>query len=369
MKKVFISLTVLSITLTTSQNKNHFSISKNAITELVDNNIVMGASGTVSVNGEYALNMSGGYADEKENIEFTNKTLTRTASIAKPMTAIAVLQLYEKGLIDLEVPIQTYIPEFPVKKKGTITVKHLLNHSSGISAYQSIDEMQSTKDYATLTDAMSVFKDRPLLGKPGVEEFYTTYGYVVLGVLIERVSKLSYEDYMKENIWEKAGMLNTGVEKANETYLNKSKLYHRSNKRRIRLSKRPNNLSNRTSGGGFYSTVEDIVKFGQAIIDYKLITETTTELMLQKHDVIYDGNPYAFGWFLYGQEPNRSGLFGHGGEQTGVSAQLMIVPSRNIVVAIMSNTSGSYDEVIRASVKLIEKAVQYDNDKKSIKTE
>ena len=369
MKRVFVVLVALNLGIINAQKKSQFSISKNAVTELIDNSIVMGASGTVSVNGDYALNMSGGYANKKDNIAFTNKTLTRTASIAKPMTAIAVLQLYEKGLIDLNAPIQTYIPDFPKKEKGTITVKHLLNHSSGVSAYQSVDEMQSTKEFATLTDAMNVFKDRPLLGTPGVEEFYTSYGYVVLGVLIERVSGQTYEDYMKENIWQKADMQNTGVEKAGATYKNKSQLYHRSNKRKIRQSKKPNNLSNRVPGGGFYSTTEDIVKFGQAVIDHKLISEETTKLMLQKHDVKYDGNPYAFGWFLYGQEPNRSELFGHGGEQTGVSAQLMIVPSRNIVIVIMSNTSGSYDDVIRASVKLLEKAVALDNEKKSIKSE
>ena len=369
MKNVFILLITLSIGIINAQKKSHFSISKNAVTELVDNGIVMGASGTVSVNGEYALNMSGGYANKKENIEFSNTTLTRTASIAKPMTAIAVLQLYEKGLVNLEAPIQTYIPEFPKKEKGTIKVKHILNHSSGISAYQSVEEMQNIKEYPTLTEAMKVFMDRPLLREPGIEEFYTSYGYVVLGVLIERVSGQTYEAYMQEHIWNKADMQNTGVEKANKTYENKSELYHRRNKRKVKLSKQPNNLSNRVPGGGFYSTTEDIVKFGQAVIDHKLISEETTKLMLQKHDVKYDGNPYAYGWFLYGQEPNRQELFGHGGEQTGVSAQIMIVPSRNIVIVIMTNTSGSYDEVIRASVKLLEKAIAYDNDKKAIKNE
>lgn len=365
MKKAFIILISLSIVIVNAQEQNHFSISKNAVTELLDNNIVIGASGIVSKNGDYLLNMSGGFADKKSQVEFSSKTLTRTASIAKPMTAIAVLQLYERGLIDLEATIQTYIPEFPSKKKGKITVRHLLNHSSGISAYESFEEMQSTKEYATLTDAMNVFKDRPLLGEPGVEEFYTTYGYVVLGVLIERVSNQTYEAYMQENIWNKADMKNTGIEKSNEIYENKSKLYHRHKKRKIRLAKTPNNLSNRVPGGGFYSTAEDIVKFGHAIIDHKLITKETTKIMLEKQNTIYDGNPYALGWFLYGQEPNRSKLFGHGGEQTGVSAQLMIIPSRNIVVAIMSNTSGSYDEVIRASVTLIKKAVALDNQNKS----
>jgi CubicO group peptidase (beta-lactamase class C family) len=240
----------------------------------------------------------------------------------------------------------------------------LLNHSSGIKGYKS-KESGTKKEYANLTEAMKVFMNRDIIGKHGIEENYTTYGYVVLGVLIERVSNQTYESYMEENIWNKIEMNNTGVEHFEVAYDNKSKLYHRNRRGKIKEAKKANNLSNRIPGGGFYSTVDDLLKFGQAVIDFALISKETTALMLEFQNTKYDGNPYAFGWHLYGRSTSRASVVGHGGEQTGVSAQLMVAPQRNMVIVVMSNTFGSYNEVRGTSIQLVETAVKLDNIKRA----
>jgi len=341
--------------------QNDFKKSEEQIKRLPHEKIAVGVAGGVLHDGKIVWTCSSGFSDVENQIRFTPTTLTRVASIAKPMTAIAVLQLYEQGLVDLEAPIQDYVSDFPVKEEGTITVRHLLNHSSGIAEYASKKEAHGADNYATLTEAMNVFKNRELLEKPGIEEFYTTYGYVVLGVLIERVSGMSYEAYMQKNIWDKAGMVNTGVEKVDVAYTNKSLLYDRNKNGKIKKVKGSSDLSNRVPGGGLYATVEDLLRFGQAVLDHTLISETSTALMLEEQAVKYDGNPYALGWFLYSQSGERKDVFGHGGSQKGCSAQIMLVPKRKAVVAILSNTSGGWGDVIGASVTLINDAGLYDD--------
>ncbi|MFT4761374.1 MAG: serine beta-lactamase-like protein LACTB [Paraglaciecola sp.] len=141
-----------------------------------------------------------GYRNQVDKTPFTTETITRLASIAKPMTAIAIMQLVEQGKIDLEAAVQTYIPDFPIKKEGTITVKNLLQHSSGINGFKSNKERNNKVEYLNLAAATELFKNRDLLATPGEAFNYTSYGYTVLGLIIEKASGLTYEAYMQKNI-------------------------------------------------------------------------------------------------------------------------------------------------------------------------
>ncbi|MEL6357229.1 MAG: serine hydrolase domain-containing protein, partial [Bacteroidota bacterium] len=126
--------------------------------------------------------------------------LHRIASITKPMTAVAILQLVEKGHLDLDVPIQEYLPSFPKKKEGDITIRHLLTHTSGVPAYKSAKEFTTQVYYPRMRDALEVFQDRKLRFTPGEGFQYTTYGYTILGAIIEEVTGDTYQDYMKVNV-------------------------------------------------------------------------------------------------------------------------------------------------------------------------
>lgn len=343
---IFLSITVVAIAQDRNQEADQL------LKNLVADGHVIGAAAGYAVNGEILWQSAVGYADQKEQIAFTLATITRTASVAKSMTAVAVMQLVERGLIDLDVPIQTYLPDFPIKQEGAITVKHLLSHTSGIPGYKNAKEAESDTEYARLADAVDVFKDRDLDFKPGEKFGYTTYGYVVLGLIVEHVTSLSFAEYMQVNIWDKAGMRHTGVEQINRELPNKSSLYHRSNKGKIKAAA-ANNLSNRVPGGGFYTTLGDMLTFGNAVINHTLIKESTFAQMIQIHSLEKEGNPYGFGWFLYGPKPYENLVIGHSGEQTGSSTQLMIIPKSKTVVVVLSNTSGAWQEVVGLSAKLI----------------
>ncbi|MEM6767906.1 MAG: serine hydrolase domain-containing protein, partial [Bacteroidota bacterium] len=254
--------------------------------------------------------------------------------------------------LELDVPISNYLPNYPKQGETPITVKHLLGHTSGIPQYQSGKEAQNKTHYSSLEEAMTVFQDRPLLFEPGSGFFYTTYGYVVLGRILEVASGLSYEELMQSRIWDRAGMKNTGIEEMGKSYEDKSCLYHR-DKKKGKESKQ-NDLSNRIPGGGFYSTLEDVMKFGNTLLEGTFISDSTLQQMITNHYGKKEGNPYALGWYLYAPAPNENLVIGHSGEQTGVSAQLMIIPKSNTVVVVLANTSGAWKDVVTLSSQLIQ---------------
>ena len=269
------------------------------------------------------------------------------------MTAIAILQLHETGQLDLDAPIQEYLADFPVKPEGEITTRHLLNHSSGIAAYKDDTEIENQTEYASIEDAINIFKDRALIATPGTAFNYTTYGYVVLGAIIESVSGQSYETYMRQNIWTVAGMTDTQIERSNESYENKSELYFRKDNGKIKLAD-ANNLSDRIPGGGIISTLDDMMKFGNAILNDVFISRASLELMFEIPNIKNNGIPYGKGWYLYDEIPDFGIVYGHGGAQTGASTMLMIVPEQDFVVVVLTNTSRASNEVIKIISRLFE---------------
>ena len=323
-------------------------------TELLEDAITqekcVAIAGGVSINGETKWIDSKGFARLADQTKFQTTTKNRIASITKPMTAIAVLQLVEEEKLKLDDPISLFVANLPEASKN-ITVRHLLGHLSGISAYQSNKEQQNKKEYPTMESAVGIFIDRKLLFEPGTSFSYTSYGYTVLGMVIEKASGMSYEEYLKKNIWNKVGMENTGVEDFGKNYANKSDLYHINSKGKIKIQD-PTNLSDRIPGGGVFSTVEDLLKFGNAVLNNELISKETQQLMITDNGFKKEGNPYGLGWYLYGENPKHGFIFGHNGAQTGSSAFLMLLPEQNASVVVLSNTSGAMQTVSNICVQL-----------------
>jgi len=316
---------------------------------------VIGIAAGISINGALKWQDGAGFSDLQNNLVFEASTLTRIASITKPMTAIAIMQLFEQGKLDLEAPIQTYLPAFPVKQEGKMTIRQLLQHASGLGGYKSDKEQENEKNYPSLADAVAIFQDRDLISEPGKAFNYTTYGYVVLGLIIEKVSGQSYEAYLQTNIWDKAGMAHTGIEYADKRIPSQATTYHKNSKGKIKEVK-PTNLSDRIPGGGVYSCVTDLLKFGDAVLNNSLISARTLNLMLEDPQLKKEGNAYGFGWYLYGENPKYGNVFGHNGAQTGASTFLMLLPDQKTAIAVLSNTSGAMQRVSDIAVKLFDVA-------------
>lgn len=349
--KYALSLSIVFLSLVLSAHARQEFNPEIELSELSTKKGNIGVAAGYSIDGEIKWSNAVGHACLDDSTPFTPSTSTRIASISKSFTAVAIMQLHEKNQLNLDTLIQVYLPDFPIKEQGEITIRQLLAHTSGVSQYLNDKEIESTTDYASLQDAVNVFKDRPLLFKPGTQYYYTTYGYVILGRIIEAVSGLNYGDYMQVNIFEPSGMTQTGIETPGMNSDDRSCIYHKG--RRRTTEAKYNNLSNRVPGGGFYSTLEDVIKFGKAVLEGKLIQESTFRSMLQSQPVEYDGNKYGLGWYFYGPAPTENVVIGHSGGQTGCTSQLMIIPSSKTVVVVLSNTSGTYPDIVTLASNLI----------------
>lgn len=323
---------------------------------------MVGLSGAFSIDGKIEWISAQGYANKEAVVAFTPETTTRIASITKPMTAVAIMQLMDSHNLDLDSSIGLLLPEYNNHPYSQITVKQLLGHRSGIGAYKSGKEAETTKEYSDLKSAAKSFDNRELLFNPGESYSYTTYGYVILGRVIEEVSGMTYTEYMQKNVFEKANMTNSGMEDYGTQYVGKSELYSKGKKKSKKA--KLNNLSNRLPGGGVYSTIEDIIKFGNAIVDGILVSPDRLKQMSEVEYRREGGNPYGLGWFVYQDEGGEGILIGHSGAQTGVSSQLFIVPKNRTVVAILANTSGGWDDVIKSTGELLQISQEFISENK-----
>ena len=177
---------------------------------------IPGLSIAVVVDGALVWSRGYGTADLENHVPATATTAYRVASIGKTMTATAVMQLVEQGRIDLDAPVQTYCPAFP-EKRWAVTSRHLLGHTSGIRHYGGPNEeaeLFNTVHYDSVIEALDIFKDDPLLFEPGTAHQYSSFGYNVLGCVIEGASGQDFRTYLREHVFEPAGMASTRLASA-----------------------------------------------------------------------------------------------------------------------------------------------------------
>ena len=170
---------------------------------------ISGVTITVGTAEQIIWSRGFGYADLEQDVPIDpSMTKFRVGSTAKSMTAVAIGQLYESGKLDLDDPIQTYLPDFP-QKSGTITTRQLAGHLAGIRHYANQNEMLSAVPYESIAEALSIFADDPLLSPPGSEFNYSTYGFNLISAVLERAAGEDFLDYMARNVFEPSGMNST----------------------------------------------------------------------------------------------------------------------------------------------------------------
>ncbi len=202
-----------------------------------------------------------------------------------------------------------------------------------------------------------MFKNRDLNHVPGTAYAYTTYGYTVLGAVIESVTGIPYAEYMKKNVWEKAGMVDTDIEVFGKTHPNKASLYKKTKKGKF-VKDIQSDLSIKYPGGGLHSTAGDLLRFGQAVLDHTLINNTSLEMMMQTPVIKRKGTPYGLGWFV-ADDPVYGRVIRHSGSQSGTSTYLAVYLDKRIVVAVLSNASRTNNEVVAVMKKLTALAVKH----------
>lgn len=297
-----------------------------------------GAPGLVAAVGYGgAVRWSGGwgYADLEQQVPMDPaRTRLRIGSVIKPMTAYAAMLLAAEGKLDLDRPIQAYV-EFP-EKQAPITTRHLLSHQSGIRHYEA-GEFMLRDHFETVTAGLGIFAADPLLHPPGTAYRYSSYGFNLAGAVIEGASGRSYLDFMAERVFKPLGMASVVPDDLSRIVPGRGRYY----------TLAPDGLENEPEvdnsykwpSGGFVGSVEDLVRFGLAMLRSQGLGPEWRDRMWQEQRLA-NGEPtgYALGWRIRVLDGGVHWI-GHTGGSVGGTTSFWIQPENGFVVALVSNQS------------------------------
>jgi len=289
----------------------------------------------IAKDGKTVFAQAYGLADREKKTPNTLKTRFRLGSMNKMFTAVATLQLVQNGKLDLKAPLGNYLTDYLNKDLASkVTIEQMLTHTGGTGDIFGPDFDKNRLELKTLQDYVKLYGSRGPEFQPGSQWKYSNYGFLLLGVIVEKVSGQSYYDYVRDHIFKPAGMIATASEPEDQVVADRSMGYMRSDGTGWQAN--TDTLPYRgTSAGGGYSTVEDLLKFASALQTNKLLNAQYTEMLTTgKVDTTFGGK-YAYGF----QESTVNGTrcFGHGGGAPGMNGELKICPGPGYVVAVLSN--------------------------------
>ncbi len=296
---------------------------------------VPGLSAAV-VQGDQVVWAQGfGVADVEQGVMVRPESVFRIASISKPITAVAVMQLVERGLVSLEDPIQKYVPSYPRKPQGDIRIRHLLTHTSGIRHYKG-NEFSLAESFPSLDRAIAVFRNDPLESAPGERYLYSTYGYNLLQGVVEQVTSRTFEEYLRSAVFGPAGMTTTYLERPQEIVRHRVRQYVRGTTPFSWLNAPYVDLSVKWAGGGLIATAGDIARFDIALNQGKLLRADTLEQMYTSARLT-NGNQtgYGLGWMV-NQQGSRQ-FVAHSGGAMGGTTYLLREPKARTAAVIFAN--------------------------------
>ena len=300
---------------------------------------IPGLSVSVSVDRRVVWSEGMGYADLELRSPATPLTRYRIGSVSKILTAAGVALLHQRGQLDLDAPVQEYVPSFPYKPEGEITTRLLAGHLAGIRHYVDIEaEYYLTRRYETVFDALEIFQDDPLVATPGTEWSYSSYGFNLLSAVIAGVSGRGFLRYVDEEIFRPLGMLHTGGDHTDSLVVNRARPYDRAPDGRL-INARYIDNSHKWAGGGFLSTTEDLLRFAHGHLEPGLFSQETLDLVwTSQRTVAGEEIGVGIGWRLF--PLSRVGgrrAVGHAGGAIGGNALLLIYPDDGVAVAVAAN--------------------------------
>ena len=294
-------------------------------------------SGTVLVtkNGSVLLKKAYGLADYEWNISNTIDTKFGLASVTKHFTAIAILQLVEKGKLSLNDKLNKFFPDYP--KGDSITIHMLLTHTSGLVL--DFDELYMDHTAISKDSALIIIKKKPYLFPPGTSCKYSNIGYFLLSEIIEKSSGESYAGYLRKYIFDIADMKNTGVSNNDSIISSKARIYCRTGKGFVHNPYINWNLC--IGLDGLYSTVEDLYKLDRALYGESLLSENSKLKMTTQHNKKYLNDDfletYGYGIFINPYYNHKHYLLTHSGGFNGVMTSFDRFTDDNVFIAILSN--------------------------------
>ncbi len=333
-------------------------------------------SAAIAFDGKLQWAAATGFADIENQRPATVQSSYRTGSVAKSITAVALMRLIDAGKVSLDAPISQYVPDLPAHLQP-LTAGLLASHRAGIRHYSMIPhwwmgwhENYSTNNYPSVADGLSLFVDDALRFKPGTGFRYSTFGYSLLARLMEGASGHPFAQLLDVSVFQPAGMTATAVDTPNA--VPDRVAFYQAEGGRYTPSY-PINSSYKIAGGGLISTPSDLVRLGALLLGDGFVSAAGKKAMwtpLALADGSMNPENYAIGWRVDTStrmlgDTNPVQIFHHGGAQQGAAAFIMLVPKYGIAVAAMSN-SGSRSarvEVQEATYALVRRVVHERTDK------
>lgn len=292
-----------------------------------------GAVALVAKNGNLVYRKAFGLAEVENQVQMTPQHVFGIGSMSKQFTAVGILMLMEQGLLTLEDSLTKYIPDYP-PIGNKITLHHLLTHTSGIKSYTEMEKWRKVWRTDMNTDEMiSLFKDEPVDFVPGEKWHYSNSGYFLLGVIIEKVSGMTYGEFVTKRIFEPLQMNNTFYGSHSRIIPNRARGYQRSNALR---NAEYLSYTQPYSAGAIMSTADDLYTWHQAIQNHVLLKEETLKKAFTNY-TITNGHPtyYGYGWMI--DEINGSQTREHSGGIFGYSSNSIYLPQEDVYVVVLSN--------------------------------
>lgn len=291
-----------------------------------------------------------GYADLENRSPVTTNSVFRLGSVSKLLTSLAVGRLYQQGKLNLDAPVQQYLPDFP-EKKYSFTARQLAGHTAGIRHYIKADQLIAPRYYKNVQESLSFFKNDSLLFKPGTSYSYSSFGYNLLSAVLEAAAQKDFLSYMRDSIFLPLGMTHTFPD-YNDSIIPGRVRFYDLNKNGMVLNSDHVDNSYKWAGGGFLSSTIDLVNMVRGLINYKMLDAKTVELLFTDQK-LENGNSTHVGiaWRI---NENKKGVkyIHHGGAIDGGRSFVFFYPESGYIFAITANVSGAKLNIDEAATVL-----------------
>jgi len=296
-----------------------------------------GAALLVAKDGQVLVRKAYGMADLELGVPLEPDMVFRIGSMTKQFTSVAILMLMEQGKLSLSDPITKFLPDYPTQGK-TITVEHLLTHTSGIQSYTDMASwLPLMRKDMSLAELIDIFKDQPMQFAPGERWRYNNSGYILLGAIIEKITGTTYATFLQKNIFDPLGLKHTTYGSStrviprripgygpgiNNTFLNADFI----------------SMSQPYAAGSLLSSVDDLAVWNEALLAGKLIKRETLERAWTPYKLA-DGTStgYGYGWMIGSYEGHRR--IEHGGGIPGFTSDVILFPEDRLCVIMLTNSA------------------------------
>jgi CubicO group peptidase (beta-lactamase class C family) len=338
-----LSVVVFAVQLTSAQGHNSTKVGGDKAAEMdgifreYDRPDAPGASVIVISRGKVLFKKSYGLADPDKKTKSTTQTNYRLASCTKQFTAMAIMILAARNKLSYDSRLTDFFPDFPRYGKE-VTVRHLLNHTSGVIAYEDVMP-DSTTIPLTDNDVLRMMSQQDHTYFPsGTQYRYSNSGYVLLGLIVEKASGISFPEFLQKNIFKPLRMNHT-VLYHRDDHTDRRRAYGYSQQGDAFVNTDESLTSSTLGDGRVYSSVDDLYKWDQALYSTRLVSAQTLEQAFTPSAKVDETSGYGFGWFIDNKRGPR--VIWHSGNTSGFTSRIHRVPEQKFSIIVLTNRSNA----------------------------